>query len=136
MHTLWGGVHQGGQLGIIESFGLEGPLKGHLVQLPCNEQGHLQFHQSAQSPSSLTLSVSRDGTSSTSLCNLFQCSTTLIIKNFFLISSRNLPSHSLKPFPLVLSQQTLLKSLSSSFLQPPLRGNPSAWPSGMLAGTR
>jgi len=24
-------------------------LKGHLVQLPCNEQGHLQLHQIAQS---------------------------------------------------------------------------------------
>ena len=44
MHTLWGGVHQGGQLGIIESFGLKGPLKGHLVQLPCNEQGQIFFH--------------------------------------------------------------------------------------------
>jgi len=25
-------------------------LKGHLVQLPCNEQGHLQLHQVARSP--------------------------------------------------------------------------------------
>ena len=24
---------------------LEGTLKGHLVQLPCNEQGHPQLHQ-------------------------------------------------------------------------------------------
>jgi len=32
------------------SSGLEGTLKGHLVQLPCNEQGHLQLHQVAQSP--------------------------------------------------------------------------------------
>jgi len=29
----------------IESFELEGTLKGHLVQLPCSEQGHLQVHQ-------------------------------------------------------------------------------------------
>jgi len=31
-----------GSLGhrIIESFELEGTLEGHLVQLPCNEQGH------------------------------------------------------------------------------------------------
>ena len=43
----------------------------------------------------------------------------LIIKNFFLISRLNLPSFSLKPFPLVLSPQTLLWSLSPSFLQPP-----------------
>ena len=31
----------------------------------------------------------------------------LSVKNFFLISDLNLPSFSLKPFPLVLPQQTL-----------------------------
>jgi len=35
---------------IIESFELEGILKGHLLQLPCNEQGHLQLDKIAQSP--------------------------------------------------------------------------------------
>ena len=35
---------------IMESFELEGTLKGHLVQLPCNEEGNLQLHQGAQSP--------------------------------------------------------------------------------------
>jgi len=30
---------------ITESFVLEGTLKGHLVQCPCDEQGHLQLHQ-------------------------------------------------------------------------------------------
>ena len=35
---------------IIESFGLEGAFKGHLVQLLCNEQGHLQLDKIAQSP--------------------------------------------------------------------------------------
>jgi len=29
---------------------LEGTLKGHLVQLPYNKQGHLQLHQVAESP--------------------------------------------------------------------------------------
>ena len=33
----------------IESFDLEGTLKGHLAQLPCNEQGHQQLNQVAQS---------------------------------------------------------------------------------------
>ena len=42
-----------------ESFELEGTFKGHPVQLPCNEQGHAQLDQGAQSPSSLTLDVSR-----------------------------------------------------------------------------
>jgi len=35
---------------IIERFGLEGTFKGHLVQHPCSEQGHLQQDQVAQSP--------------------------------------------------------------------------------------
>ena len=69
--------------------------------------------------SNLTLNVSRDGASTNSLGNLCLCFTTLIVKNFFLISSLSLPSFSLKPFLLVLSQQTLLKNLSLSFLQPP-----------------
>jgi len=34
----------------IESFELEGIFKAHPVQLPCNERGHLQLHQVAQSP--------------------------------------------------------------------------------------
>jgi len=34
---------------IIELVELEETLKGHLVQLPCNELGHLQLHQVAQS---------------------------------------------------------------------------------------
>ena len=39
-------------------------------------------------------------------------------KKNLLISTLNLPSFSLKPFPLVPLQWTLLKSLSPSFLQP------------------
>ena len=35
---------------IIEHFGLEGTFKDHLVQLPCNEQGHLQLDRVAQTP--------------------------------------------------------------------------------------
>ena len=34
---------------ITESFDLEGTLKGHLVQLSYNEQGHLHHNHSAQS---------------------------------------------------------------------------------------
>ena len=75
-------------------------FKGHLVQLPCNEQGHPQLYEVLKAPTSLTLNVSRDGSSTTSLGNLFYCFTTLMVKNFFLISSLNLPSFSLKPFPL------------------------------------
>ena len=42
--------------------------------------------------SSLTLNASRDGASTTSLGNLFQCITTLCVKNFLLISNLNLLS--------------------------------------------
>ena len=63
-------------------------------------------------PSSLALNASREGTSTTSLGNLFQCLTTLTVKNFFLISSLNLPSSSLKPLSLVLLLHVLTKSLS------------------------
>ena len=60
--------------------------------------------------SSLALSASRDGASTTSLGNLFQCVTTLCVKNFLLISNLNLPYLSLRPFPLVLSLFTLINS--------------------------
>jgi len=97
---------------IIELFQLGGILKSHLVQLPCNEHGHLQLDQVLQvlrAPSSLTLSVSRDRTFTTSLGNLCQCLTTLAVKNFLLISNTNISSFSLGTFPLTLSQQTLQK---------------------------
>ena len=48
---------------ITGSFELVRIQKGHLVQPPCNEHGHPQLH--AQSPSSLTLAVSRNGTPTT-----------------------------------------------------------------------
>ena len=52
----------------LESFELEGALKGHLAQFPCSDQGHLQLHQVLRAPSSLTLGVCRDGASTTSSC--------------------------------------------------------------------
>ena len=60
--------------------------------------------------SSLALNVSRDGASTTSLANLFQCVTTLSVKNLLLISNLNFPYLSLKPFLLVLSLSTLVNS--------------------------
>ena len=90
---------------IVESLELEETFKGHLVQLPYSERGHLQLHQVLRAPSSLTLNVSRDGAPTTSLGN-----------QSFLISNLNLPSFSLKPFPLVISPGTLLRSLSPPFL--------------------
>ncbi|NXP38944.1 PYRG1 synthase, partial [Leiothrix lutea] len=49
--------------------------------------------------------------------NVCQCLTTLIVQNFILVSSPNLPSFRLKPSPLVLAQQTLLKSLYDRLLE-------------------
>ena len=40
--------------------------------------------------SSLALNASRDGASTASLGNLFQCVTTLCVKNFLLLSNLNL----------------------------------------------
>ena len=71
--------------------------------------------------SSLASNASRDGASTTSLGNLFQCVTTLWVKNFLLISYLNLPCLSLKPFPLVVSLSTLVNSRSPSCLYAPFQ---------------
>ena len=79
------------------------------------------FHQTRllRAPSNLALNTAREGASTASLGKLFQCFTTLTVKNFLLISNINLPSFSLQPFPLVLSLHTLVKSPSPSFLSAP-----------------
>ena len=66
---------------IMEWFGLEGTLKD-LVQPPGHGQGHLSLGQVTESPVHLTLNTSKDGASTTSLGDLFQCLTTLIVKKF------------------------------------------------------
>ena len=67
-------------------------------------------------PSSLALNDTRDGAPTALLGSLFQCLTTLTVKNFFLISSLNLPSSGLKPFPLILLLPALIESPSPAFL--------------------
>ena len=86
---------------------MEGTFKGHLDQLSCDEQGHPQLDQVTYSLVSLALKVSSGRASTMSLGNVFQCLTTPTVKDFFLISNLNLLHFSLKPFCLVLSQQTL-----------------------------
>jgi len=73
------------------------------------------FHQTKvlQAPSNPALDTAREGAATASLGNLGQGLTTLMGKNFFLISTLNLPSFSLKLLPLVLSV-------------PQLRGSPAA----------
>ena len=81
-------------LRIVESFELERTFKLHLVQLPCNEQGHLELHQVLRALTSLTLSVCRyrAWASTTYLCSLFYCLTTLIVKNSACLHRGGVPS--------------------------------------------
>ena len=99
---------------------MEGTFKSHLVQPPCNKQGHLQLDQVAQSPIQPSLwCLQGQG-----IHHLSGQPVPVLhhpyFKKHFLISNINLPSLSLKPFSpvllVLLLQWTLLKSLSSSFL--------------------
>jgi len=55
----------------IELFELEGTFKGHLLQLPCSQQGHLQLHQVLRVLSRLTLTIT-----SNQLSRFWNCSCT------------------------------------------------------------
>ena len=101
-------------------FELERPLKAIWSKSPTMNREIYSYIRVLRTLSSLTLNVSSDKASTTSLSNLCQCLTNLIGKNFFLTSSLNLPSLSLKQLPFVLSQQTLLESLPSFFRIAPL----------------
>ena len=70
--------------------------------------------------SNLVLNASGDGASTASLGNLFQCLTTLWVKNFLLISNLNLPSFSLKLLLLVLSLHDPVKSPLQLYCSPHL----------------
>jgi len=76
---------------------------------PCHGQGHLQPDQGAQSP----VQPGLEWFQGWGISHLWagQGLTTLSTNNFFLRSSLNLPSFSLKPSPVVLSLQALLKNL-------------------------
>lgn len=75
-----------------------------IFQSPCYEQGHIPLDQVVQCLINMALNIAR-----TSLCNLFQCLTTLTVKTFFgFVEHHNLP---LAP--------------SLGFVQTPLDGIPS-----------
>ena len=89
----------------------KGPFKGHLVQLPCSEQDHLQLDQVPQGPIQPFLECLWGQ----GFHHLFG-QPVLVLQYPY---HKNLPCYilsSLQPFPLVLSQQILLKSLPPSFL--------------------
>jgi len=70
-------------------------------------------------PSKVALNTAREGASTASPGNLFQYLTTLIVKNFLLLSNLNLPSFSLKPLPLAPSLHALVRGPSPAFFRPP-----------------
>ena len=98
---------------LIEWLELEGTPKGHVVPPPALSRD-IHSSSSAHSPSPDRGCLQGWGTTA-SLFNLCHCLTTCSTNSqgVFLLSSLNLRSCSLKPFPLVLS------SLSPSSLQPP-----------------
>ena len=100
---------------ITESWNALGPWRSPSSSLP--SRGRDIFHQTRllKATSNLALSTPREGASTTSLGQLFQCLTALIGKNFFLISNLNLHSFSSKPLPLALSRHALVKSPSPAF---------------------
>lgn len=67
--------------------------------------------------SNLALNCSSDEASTTSQGNTFEGLTTMIRKNFYLIFNLNLPSFGIKLLTIVLSLQTLVKSLSIYFIK-------------------
>jgi len=81
---------------IIEWFGLRGTLKIISFQPPAIGRDTSLQTRLLTAPSSLDVIASREGTSTASLGNLFLCFTTLTGKNFFLISSLNLPPFQFK----------------------------------------
>ena len=103
---------------IVERFGLEGTLQITQSHSPAMDRDPFHQPRLLQAPSNPALSTAREGAATTSLGNLGQGLTTLIIKDFFLIPNLNLPTFSLKPSPLVLSQP-----LSSSPAAPPGTGS-------------
>jgi len=95
-----------------ELCGLSGPN-------PLVKQSHLQ--QAALDLVQVSLNISREGESTSSLGSLFQCSVTLRVKQFFLVFRWNFLCFRLCPLPLVLSLSSLqgktFQSLSRLLVQ-------------------
>jgi len=101
---------------ITEGFGWKGPQRSSSPNPPAMGRDTFHWTRFLKALSNLALNTSRDGASTASLGSLFQHVTTLTGKNFFPRSNPNLPSFSLKPLPLVLLLQVLVKSPSPAFL--------------------
>ena len=81
-------------------------------QPPCYVQGHQPPDQAAQSHIQPGLECLQGWGIHNLLGNLFQCVTSLCVKNFLLISNLNLPCLSLRPFPLLQAKQAQFPQLS------------------------
>ena len=106
---------------IIERFVLEGTFKIISFQPPCFRQGHLLLDQVAHSSIQPGLECFQGWGIHSFSGQPVPVSHHPHIKNFFLISSLNLCSSHLKPFPLILSLPALTESPSPAFLQAPFR---------------
>ena len=104
---------------VTEWFGLEGTPRTINFQPPCHRQGHqppgLVLDRAVQGSIQPGLEHLQGWSIHSPLCSLCQHLTTLC-EELPLASNLNLPSLSLKPFPLVLSLPTRVKSLFPSCL--------------------
>ncbi|KAK4826701.1 hypothetical protein QYF61_010916 [Mycteria americana] len=73
-----------------------------------------------KAPSNLALNISRDGASTTSLGNLVQCLSTLIVKNFFLFKATTPCPITIGPCKKSLSSFLVLEGCYKVFLEPSL----------------
>lgn len=101
--------------GITEYFELKRTFKIPCVQTPLHGQGYLHKRLIKVS-SNLTLIISNDRASTTSLDNQFQRLTTLTIKYFFHMYNGNLPYSSLKLLLLVTCLANYYRPWYKTFL--------------------
>ena len=93
----------------------------HLIPTSCYVQGHQPADQAAQSHIQPGLECLQGWGIHSLLGQHVPAHHHLCVKNFFLISNLNLLCLSLRPFPLVLSQATLINSHSPSCLYAPFK---------------
>lgn len=90
-----------------EELRLKEDSKGRLIYPPCSSR--FTHSQLPRTLSSQLKNISKDGDSTTSLHNLYQCLVTLLVKKCFLMLRRNLLCFGMGPSPLVLSLSTTEK---------------------------